>query len=303
MRNALAVALVLAAPAAWADQVFLAGGGVVNGEVVSQTATALVVEVGPGRMTLPMARVARVVSSKSDLTVYRERAGMLAPDDVAGWLALARFAESRELLTQAREAYQRVLAFDPGSAAANAAVGRVHVNGHWMSRDDAARSRGMIPFEGDWVTPEQHAAILAERVASARAREAALEAEARAREAEARVRIAEAEARRAEADASAGDSGVPYPYVYGGGYGYGTGYGAGYGVGYGGYVGGYPPVYDGVWVGTPQPPIHGGAVGPGHGFGGGRGGRNHGGRSHNPPRDHGAVRQGAVRPVPAPQIR
>ena len=78
MRSAVAVALVLAAPAARADQVFLAGGGVVHGEVVSQTASALVIEVGPGRMTLPMARVARVVSSRSDLAVYRERAAVLA---------------------------------------------------------------------------------------------------------------------------------------------------------------------------------------------------------------------------------
>jgi hypothetical protein len=221
MRSALAIGMLLAAPAAWADQIFLAGGGVVHGEVVSRTASALVVEVGPGRMTLPMARVARVVESKSDLTAYRERAAALSSHDVAGWLALARFAESRELLTQAREAYERVLAVDPGNAAANAGLGRVQVNGHWLSREDAFRARGLVPFDGDWVTPEQHAAILADRIAAARAREASLEAGARAREAEARARVAEAEARRAEADAAASSSGIPYPYVYGGGYGYG----------------------------------------------------------------------------------
>jgi hypothetical protein len=231
MKRAIAVAVILAAPPARADQVLLRGGGVVNGEIIGQTAAGLVLEVGPGRMTLPMSRVERVVTGTGDLTAYRQRAARLGGDDVPGWLALARWAAERDLLTQAREAYERVLAVDPGNGAANAALGRVRLDGRWVSREDAYRAQGLVPFEGAWVHPAERAAILDERAVEARGRERAAEAEARAREAEARARVAEAEARRAEAAATA-EPGIPYPLVYGGGI-----YGPVYGGGSGGHRG------------------------------------------------------------------
>ena len=293
MIRAVSIVIVLAAPAAWADQILLVGGGALHGEVVAQSAGSIVVDVGPGRMTLPMSRVLRVVSQTSDLTVYRQRAAALSPEDVSGWIALARFAESRELLTQAREAYEHVAAIDPENGAANAGLGRAFVNGQWLDQDDANRARGLVSFEGAWVTPEQHAAALAERAEDARTRGLALEAAARAREAEARAQIAEAEARRAAAEASYAGDGGGYPFVYGGGYGIGA-------VGVDGYVGGYPPVYGGVYVGNPRPPRHGGGRHGANGDHGGRhggGGQGDGGRgASGPPRPDGG-RQSAPRSV------
>ena len=133
---------------------------------------------------------------------------------MGGWLALARWAERRDLLTQAREAYEHVVAVDPENAAANTALGRVRLAGQWVTAEESYRARGYVPFEGGWVTPEERGAVLADRAAEAQAREMA--AEARAREAEARARTAEADARRAEAEAQGTSSGIPYPYVYGG---------------------------------------------------------------------------------------
>jgi hypothetical protein len=181
-------------------------------------------------MTLPMSRIERVVATTSDISIHRERAARLTPRDVPGWLALARWAEGRDLLTQAREAYEHVAAIDPENAIANTALGRVQVAGRWISREESYRARGYIPFEGGWVTPEERGAIVADRAAEARARELTAEADARAREAEARARSAEADARRAEAEAQGTSNGIPYPYVYGGVGPYG-GYGGAYGQG------------------------------------------------------------------------
>jgi hypothetical protein len=203
-----------------------------------------------------MSRVDRIVATTSDLSLYRERAARLAPGDVAGWLGLARWAEGRDLLTQAREAYEHVVAVDPENAAANAALGRVRLAGRWVTAEESYRARGYVLFDGAWVTPEERSAALADRAAEARARELAAEADARAREAEARARTAEADARRAEAEAQGSSSGIPYPYVYGGGgiYGGGVVYGPGsYGGrphrGHGSRV--RPPV---VIVAPPPPP-------------------------------------------------
>jgi hypothetical protein len=218
--RALAVLGLLAIPfAAGADEVFLQGGGIVRGEVVAERADSLVIDVGPGRVTLPRSRVERVVLSNSDLGTYRQRAAVLAPQDARGWLALARWAAGHDLLTQAREAYARAAAADPTSAEAQQGLGRELVDGRWLSEDAANRARGLMEFQGRWMTPAERSAALEVQAADAAARRAETEAAVRIREAEARAEAAEAEARRMQAEAQqAGGIPVYGPYgPYGGG--------------------------------------------------------------------------------------
>jgi hypothetical protein len=218
----LSLALLAVAPAV-ADEVILRNGGRITGVVVERTPATVVIETGPGRVTLPMSRVERIVDGRSAIGTFGERAANLEAGDVEGWAALARWAEDHELLTQARGAWQRVLAIDPHHPEANAGLGRVSFGGVWMSPEDAYRARGYVEFEGRWLTPAEHEAAVRERAADQAAMLEAREADARVREAEARAR--EAEARAAEAAAGYGQSdGIPLGYVYGG-YGYGFGYG------------------------------------------------------------------------------
>jgi hypothetical protein len=217
-------AVVLASAPAPPDEVLLRGGGRVSGVIVERTESRVAIETGPGRVTLPMSRVVRIVESRSALEAFAERAAALGPGDVDGWAALARWAEERELLTQARLAWQQVLAFDPGHPDANAGLGRVSFDGVWMSAEDAYRTRGYVSFEGRWLTPAEHEAAVRERAADQAAALVAREADLRVREAEARAREAEARAREAEAAADQSATGIPLGYVYGGyGYGYGLG--------------------------------------------------------------------------------
>jgi len=219
MKRAVALLILAATPVA-ADQIFLKGGGQLRGVIVERTPSALVIEVGPGRVTLPASRIERVVEGSSALATFHERAARLAADDVAGWLALGQWAEQRDLQTQAREAYGRVLALDPGNAVAHRAFGNVYVGGRWMTEAESYRARGLVLYEGAWVTQAEREAAIRERAAAAAATQARTEADARVREAEARARAAEAEARRAEATARQADAtnGIPYPWVlFGGG--------------------------------------------------------------------------------------
>ena len=192
------------------------------------------IETGPGRVTLPMTRVEKIVDGRSNLNVFQERAGALAPGDAAGWAGLARWAADHDLVTQSRGAWQRVLALDPQNPEANAALGRVSLDGAWVSADDAYRARGYVQYDGRWMTPAEHEASMRERAADQEAQMQARESDLRVREAEARAREAEARARDAESGSDYSDSGIPYyPYVF-------PGYGPGYGYGYGG---GYRPVH------------------------------------------------------------
>jgi hypothetical protein len=232
----LAAAGLVAATAS-SDEILLRSGGRVSGVIVERTRDAIVVETGPGRVTLSMALVEKVVEGRSALEAYQERAAALEPSDVEGWGALARWAADRELLTQSREAWQRVLAADPSRPEANAALGRVEVDGSWMSEAEAYRARGYVSFEGRWVTPAEHEALVRERAAEEASERETREAELRVREAEARAWEAEARAREAEAAAQPVDGGIPYGWGWGGGWG-------------GGLV--LPP----PWDTDPQPPVH-----------------------------------------------
>jgi len=203
-----------------ADEILLRGGGRVSGVIVERTPHAVAIETGPGRVTLPMSRVESIVESGSFLAEFRDKAARLEARDVAGWAALARWAEDRDLLTPAGEAWRHVLALDPDHPEANAALGRVEVGGVWMEADDGYRARGLVPFEGRWLTPAAHEAVVRERAFEEASAREQREADIRLREADARAREAEARAREAEtaaADASLQPGEIPLWWGFGGG--------------------------------------------------------------------------------------
>ena len=219
MKKTALLLLGLLPGAAFGDEVFLKGGGRIAGVVVERTATRLALEVGPGRITLPMSRVIRIVEGQSSLGVFRERAAALAPGDAAGWLQLAVWAEERGLGTQAHGAYEKVIAIEPANAEAHRRLGNVRLADRWVTPEESYRAQGLVPFEGQWVTLSEHEALVRARAEAEAGEQLRREAEARTREAEARARAAEAEAQRAEAAArQAGEasSGIPFFPVYGG---------------------------------------------------------------------------------------
>src|SRR6185503_17602956 len=128
----LSLGAAVFASGALADEVLLRGGGRVSGVVVERTATAVVIETGPGRVTLPLTRVEKIVEGRSTLVTFQERAAAIAPGDAPAWAALARWAADRDLVTQSRSAWHRVLAVDPQNPEANAALGKVSLDGSWM---------------------------------------------------------------------------------------------------------------------------------------------------------------------------
>ena len=148
MRRAIVVLTVVLPGFGSADEVFLRGGGKMTGEVVSEGGETVVLEVGPGKVSVPAARVLRIERSRSPLGIYRERASRLAAEDVPGWLELAFWADEHDLDTLAKEAFERVLRLDPGNASANGALGRVQTDGRWMTPGRQLSARGYVSVRG-----------------------------------------------------------------------------------------------------------------------------------------------------------
>ena len=226
MRRGLFLGLVLCLPAALrADEVYTRSGGHLTGEIVERGPQSLVVDIGIGRVELPLSYVDRVVPGEAPITVYRQRARALRADDLEGWLALGRWAGENDLGTQSAEAFEVVVSRDPDNAAAQKALGRVNVGGTWMTREESYEARGLVRWDGRWMTPDERDVALAERDAALkRARDEAdeqarvRETEARLRAAEAQARIAEAQAREQEAQARAAEIGAaafPLPVLPG----------------------------------------------------------------------------------------
>lgn len=219
-RVALCSFLALLPAAAAADEVFLKSGGKLSGRIVSRTATTIEVDVGAGNVTVPASSVVRVEEGRSALHEYQDRASKIPADDAQGWLALGDWANGQGLSSQAREAYNRAKSASPNDPRANAALGNVQVDGRWLSEDESYRAKGYVKFEGEWITPAEHEAILRTRAAEAQQEQQRSQAQAQAREAEARAQEAEARAKEAEKQAQEAQEqmdGLPLWYGWGAG--------------------------------------------------------------------------------------
>jgi len=93
--------------------------------------------------------VDRIVEEPLPLTEYAERAAALGPQDVAGWRELGRWANSKALNTQARQAYEKVIALAPGDAEAHQTLGQVQVGGRWVTEEESYLARGYVKFDGE----------------------------------------------------------------------------------------------------------------------------------------------------------
>ncbi len=194
------VVIALAAVPALADDVYLRGGGQITGVVIERTEDSVTVDVGGGgTMTVRMSSVVRIEESISPLQEYRTRAGSIPAGGAEAWRELARWATGRALSSQASKAYSQVAAALPDDQEANRALGRVKLNGRWVTEEESYRARGYVEFEREWMTPGERQSILADRRAREKADRQANEAAIQTIEAEQKAEKKQAEAER-EAD-------------------------------------------------------------------------------------------------------
>ena len=241
------VALTLLAGVSSADVLHLRTGGHLEGVLVGETASSVTIDVGMGRLSVPRDSVLRIERRDSALSQYRTRLAAIVPGDVGSLVELARFAGNNSLRTEARFTWTRVLSVEPGNVEAHLALGHVLVGGIYMDEEEANQARGLILFDGRWMTPAEQAYLLREREQRADDDRRASEVRRAARAEEDRERRAEAAAERARAAAA---NAIGYPV-----WGYGPSVLVG-SPGWGGYTAGcvgascyvVPPMYG------PKPP-------------------------------------------------
>jgi hypothetical protein len=145
-----------------ADIFELANGGRIDGRVV-ETAdgdqSKYVIDLaGGGRLTIPRSDVARVDATSPSDDEYLALARR-APDTVAGHWKLVEWCREHRLRDRAGQHLERILELDPSHEEARMALGFRHKDGQWVTRDDVMANRGMLMYEGRYVTP-QHIELL-----------------------------------------------------------------------------------------------------------------------------------------------
>jgi hypothetical protein len=210
----------------FADTVYLTNGRSFEGVIAEVSDAAVRIQMPGGSLSLPRSHVLRVEKSESDFAEYLKRKAVLQHNGEAGdWLKLARWAKSQGLEQGAREAALTAADLDPhveGIAPFLRAYGYVldAQLERWIPYADSMRRKGLVQWNGQWISREEHAARQraqqeeAARQNAERAAFRAAQATQAAREAELALAQMELQARLSEATTAAS---VPYSvplYVY-----------------------------------------------------------------------------------------
>jgi hypothetical protein len=113
---------------------------------------------GGGRLTIPRSEVARVHSA-SELDSEYQKLARSSPDSIEAHWKLAEWCRERKMRDSAQRHLARILELDPSHEAARTSLGFRQKDGQWMTRDEVMASRGMVLYEGRYVTP-QHVELM-----------------------------------------------------------------------------------------------------------------------------------------------
>jgi hypothetical protein len=156
--------LALAVLSCWAQGIVradvfeLTGGGHLEGKLLpaddaSKLNCTIELSAG-GRVTIARSQIAKI-DTVTDAVAEYQKLARTSPDTVDAHWQLAEWCREHKLRDERRQHLDRILELNPNHADARAALGFHQKDGQWMNRDDVMASRGLVLFDGKYVTPQQ----------------------------------------------------------------------------------------------------------------------------------------------------
>jgi hypothetical protein len=144
--------------AARADVFELANGGRIEGKVLpaddSDKINFTIELAGGGHVTVSRTQITKIDPTTDADTEY-QNLSRTSPDTVDAHWKLAEWCREHKLRDERRQHLERILELNPNYADARTALGFHQKNGQWMNRDDVMTSRGLVLFQGKYITPQQ----------------------------------------------------------------------------------------------------------------------------------------------------
>lgn len=150
-RPLAALFLLVAAPAALADDVVLKNGGKLEGKARKDGDT-VVVDTGAGEVRLRGDEVASITPAPTRLDLYRERAAAARKDDASAQVELATWCRDKGLLDLEKKHLRAAIALDADHAEARKRLGYLRYDGRWLTEDEYRRARGLVKVGNEWLT-------------------------------------------------------------------------------------------------------------------------------------------------------
>lgn len=145
-----------------ADIIELTTGGRVDGKIVQSDepgkSTVVIDLAAGGQITIPRSQIASFSPVTATSAEYKKRA-RTSPDTVEAHWKIAEWCRENRLNAEYKAHMERIVELDPNHAEARAALGFRRKDGEWMNRDDVMGSRGLVLYEGRYVTP-QHVELI-----------------------------------------------------------------------------------------------------------------------------------------------
>ncbi|MBN1912539.1 MAG: HEAT repeat domain-containing protein [Pirellulales bacterium] len=168
LSGAILLLLVLGAPVAAAEDVFvLKSGGRVFGELLNPDQSprkTYVIKTAAGQVTLTAAQVKQRYPRPEAEIQYDKIRGDY-PDTVQGHWDLAEWCREHKLTDQRETHLRRIIELDPDHKMARGLLGYQFFDGKWQTHDVLMTGRGLIRFEGNWLSAQEIRSIQQQREA------------------------------------------------------------------------------------------------------------------------------------------
>ncbi len=151
------LALVASSIISRADTIKLEGGGTVRGEILDDKSTKdiLVVKSRVGaEIKLQRGRIQEIIREKTPAQEYAEIKGDYA-ETADDQFRLAMWCEVRKLNKERKEHLLTVIELDADHAQAREKLGYVQREGKWLTADELKEAKGLVKFNGRFVTPQE----------------------------------------------------------------------------------------------------------------------------------------------------
>jgi len=168
---ALAALFALAAPAARAHTVETMDGKVYEGRIlVNNDEHVIIATTFEGSVTIPRAQVKTVDDQTPPLREQLQFRADLAKDDVPKLWDLYKWAKKQGFEEDLVHILDRILELEPKNVKAHKLLGHEKVDDRWMTADEKEaylrereeaemQAKGLVRYEGRWVTPEEKDAL------------------------------------------------------------------------------------------------------------------------------------------------